>query len=176
MNNLVESEEGLNEDEDVTEKDVVSDSEEPSSTTKVVKADLEVETVEKYLETVQSNTEDGDEESETENVFKEDGIVMVMRKPLKWPAMVVETKRDEGVVKVLNKTRTQDVVKIKKIEKFIMDNRQMLGQWADWPTGLSFLCLVSIKLRKTGIYIVYFLSSDLKDLHDIYHVSSNPRL
>ena len=89
---------------------------------------------------------------------------------------MVETKRDEGVVKVLNKTRTQDVVKIKKIEKFIMDNRQMLGQWADWPTGLSFLCLVSIKLRKTGIYIVYFLSSDLKDLHDIYHVSSNPRL
>ena len=84
MNNLVESEEGLNEDEDVTEKDVVSDSEEPSSTTKVVKADLEVETVEKYLETVQSNTEDGDEESDTESAFKEDDIVMVMRKPLKW--------------------------------------------------------------------------------------------
>ena len=42
MDNLVKSEEGPNKDEYVTEKDIVSDSEEPGSTTEVVHVDLEV--------------------------------------------------------------------------------------------------------------------------------------
>ena len=53
--------------------------------------------------------------------------------------MVVETRRDECVVKVLNSKRTKDVVKMDKIEKFTVDNRQMLGQ-----TRVSFVIFCQI--------------------------------
>ena len=140
VDNIVE--EGLNGDEVVTEKDVLSDAEEPSSTTEVVQADLEVE----------SNAEDEDEES----AFKEDDIVMVMRKTLKWPAMVVKTRRDECVVKELNKIRTKDVITIEKIENVIVDNQQMFGQ-----TWVSFVIFFQI-LENISFKYIFFQISGLE--------------
>ena len=65
--------------------------------------------------------------------------------------MVVETRRDECVVKVLNSKRTKDVVKMDKIEKFTVDNRQMLGQ-----SRVSFVIFCQI-LEKLSFKIISFL-------------------
>ena len=59
---------------------------------------------------------------------------------------MVKTRRDECVVKELNKIRTKDVITIEKIENVIVDNQQMFGQtWVSFVIFFQILENISFK-------------------------------